>query len=185
MKLILEKWNSFLKEDMKMPKDLPTGWYVEIIGDLSFVNISIMDDKDSIIGSLTMRRLENFLEVVGVEAESGWGPLLYDLGMEVVNQFEDDGLIPDRTSVSKEARAVWEHYFKYRSDVEATPLPKDILAFDGKGYTAKRIDSYGKSSPLSFSYRKKTGSPFMSELSKSGQLYADDYSFNVQENLYK
>jgi len=52
-------------------------------------------------------------------AEHGLGPLLYDLAMEVAGA---DGIMPDRNSVSEEARKVWRYYKTRRSDVKAIPL---------------------------------------------------------------
>ena len=59
-------------------------------------------------------------QVVGSFAErNGLGPLLYDLAMEVAGK---DGIMPDRNSVSEEARNVWRYYKTRRSDVKAIPL---------------------------------------------------------------
>ena len=49
-------------------------------------------------------------------AASGWGPLLYDVAMEYATR-EGGGLISDRSSVSAEARSVWDYYMKNRGDV--------------------------------------------------------------------
>jgi len=56
---------------------------------------------------------------------SGWGPLLYDLAIEVATE-RGGGLAPDRTSVSGPARAVWSAYNSARSDVTQAQL--DISA---------------------------------------------------------
>ena len=49
--------------------------------------------------------------------ESGWGPLLYDLAMELATS-KGSGLTPDRTNVSFQANKVWDYYLSNRSDVE-------------------------------------------------------------------
>lgn len=54
----------------------------------------------------------------------GWGPLLYDLAMELATQ-QGGGLASDRKSVSTTAQAVWSKYDTARSDVE--PVQLDIL----------------------------------------------------------
>lgn len=65
-------------------------------------------------------------EVVNSTAHKGYGPLLYDLAMEVVvGRIGDLGIMCDRTSVSGEARRVWEHYFAHREDVGHDPLPEE------------------------------------------------------------
>ena len=53
--------------------------------------------------------------------ESGWGPLLYDLAMELATS-KGSGLTPDRTEVSFEANKVWDYYLANRSDVEMVQM---------------------------------------------------------------
>lgn len=55
--------------------------------------------------------------VVKSAAVNGWGPFLYECGMSLA--FSDGylGMIPDRTSVSPEARSLWQR-FKKREDIE-------------------------------------------------------------------
>ncbi len=50
---------------------------------------------------------------------SGAGPLLYDIAMEFAGE---DGLAPDRSKVSADARRVWDYYLSQRSDVEHEQL---------------------------------------------------------------
>ena len=52
-------------------------------------------------------------------AESGLGPILYDVAIELAG---DRGLMSDRYSVSHEATAVWDYYMKNRSDVQFKQL---------------------------------------------------------------
>ena len=54
-------------------------------------------------------------------SEKGWGPLLYDLAMEVATS-KGSGLTPDRSSVSYEANKVWDYYLANRGDVEEVQL---------------------------------------------------------------
>ncbi len=54
-------------------------------------------------------------------SESGWGPLLYDLAMELATS-KGSGLTPDRQSVSFEANKVWDYYLANRSDVEMVQM---------------------------------------------------------------
>ncbi len=55
--------------------------------------------------------------ITQTEAQGGYGPLLYDIAIEA-----SGGLIPDRLSVSREARAVWQYYDNRRPDVFKTQL---------------------------------------------------------------
>lgn len=61
------------------------------------------------------------LHVVYAGAASGWGPMLYDVAMEVATEV-GGGLTPDRNSVSSDAENVWSYYFNDRGDVESQQL---------------------------------------------------------------
>ena len=70
------------------------------------------------------------LNVVYSAAARGWGPMLYDVAMEVATQ-AGGGLTPDRSSVSNSAQNVWGYYFNDRADVQSHQLDltdKDISA---------------------------------------------------------
>ena len=114
------------------------------------------------------------------KSDQGLGPLAYDVAIE-----KTGGLISDRTTVSSDARAVWDHYLNNRSDVEAVQLddpfnsltPEDEDNCDqevaGGGHTFyggdKDFGSDWVKSPLSKVY-KKSGTPVMDELEKRGML---------------
>lgn len=67
-------------------------------------------------------------EVIDSAARKGYGPLLYDLAMEVVvDRIGDMGIMCDRTTVSDEARRVWDYYFVRREDVGHDELPVEWL----------------------------------------------------------
>lgn len=68
-------------------------------------------------------------EVSNVEVmDRGYGPLLYDIAMELIYLMGDGGLMPDRIDVSPSARAVWQKYYESRKeDVRAKPLPEDMF----------------------------------------------------------
>ena len=72
------------------------------------------------------------LEVVWTTAASGWGPMLYDVAMEVATEV-GGGLTPDRRSVSNDAQNVWNYYFSNRSDVETQQL--DLTDTEVEYYT--------------------------------------------------
>ena len=52
-------------------------------------------------------------------AVSGFGPILYDVAIEVSG---DSGLMSDRHSVSSAATGVWNYYMRNRSDVQVKQL---------------------------------------------------------------
>jgi hypothetical protein len=60
-------------------------------------------------------------EVVYSQAAPGWGPLLYDLAIEVASEFAG-GLMSDRFSVSSDAARVWSYYLQ-RPDVDRVEVP--------------------------------------------------------------
>ena len=61
------------------------------------------------------------LNVVYAGAASGWGPMLYDVAMEVATKV-GGGLTPDRSSVTSAAQNVWSYYFNDRGDVQSQQL---------------------------------------------------------------
>jgi len=69
------------------------------------------------------------LKVSMVEASDGWGPLLYDCAIEWAT-IQAGGLIPDRVSVSDEARDVWDYYLNKRTDVKSKQLDNEEDSFD-------------------------------------------------------
>jgi len=65
--------------------------------------------------------------VSSVKAADGYGPLLYDVAMEVAG---NSGLKPDVDSVSDEAAAVWKHYDSARPDVESSFVVEDEYEYE-------------------------------------------------------
>jgi len=53
-------------------------------------------------------------QVISSQVSDGWGPLLYDVAMEVVG---DAGIMADRGSLSDDAYNVWKYYMNSRPDV--------------------------------------------------------------------
>ena len=120
--------------------------------------------------------------VQSATAKTGMGPLAYDVAIEAQ---EGMGLISDRTTVSSDARAVWDYYLNNRPDVEVIQLddpfnsltPEDEDNCDQE-VAGGRHAMYGGErdrgkdwidSPLSKLY-KKSGTPVMDELRKRGML---------------
>ena len=111
-------------------------------------------------------------------AKTGMGPLAYDVAIEAQ---EGMGLISDRVSVSREARAVWDYYMNNRPDVEVVQLDdqyntltpededncnQDVAIKDAQGM---HMPKNWKDDALSKLY-KKSGTPVMDELRKRGML---------------
>tara|TARA_R100001443_G_scaffold116069_1_gene135492 strand:+ start:100 stop:699 length:600 start_codon:yes stop_codon:yes gene_type:complete len=73
-----------------------------------------------------------------VNSLSGWGPLLYDVAMEIATQ-EGAGLIPDRQKVSGDAGKVWTFYATKRAkadEVDIQPL-ENCIEIPGASYMNK------------------------------------------------
>ena len=139
MKLLLENFKKFLLlEAAFSPEDLPEGVFVKIeqggidSGDL--IKVVLVDEDgvefdegEQFYGYVSAIKPKKAMHgpcldayIIGqTYAQSGWGPMMYDLAMELAGA---DGLTPDRENLSKEAYSVWDYYLKSRSDVEAKQL---------------------------------------------------------------
>lgn len=104
----------------------------------------------------------NLWEVDTIEASKGYGPLLYDLAMEVAFLDGADGVVPDRSGVSEAAERVWERYSDTRSsDVSRVSLPEDYP--DRDKHTRRHRPH------LDFAYRK-SGTPLLDALRRHGKI---------------
>ena len=65
--------------------------------------------------------------VTSAKAKGGFGPLLYDVALEVAGQ---SGLKPDTLDVSDDASAVWKYYDTQRADVDSQMLVTDTDDFE-------------------------------------------------------
>jgi len=61
-------------------------------------------------------------------ASHGYGPLLYDVAMEVAT-LAGGGLVSDRTIVSTDAQRVWRYYLNNRTDVQNSQLDNEDDSF--------------------------------------------------------
>ena len=139
---------------------------IRVIGAVSFGKTDEMMDGPCLQSS----------QVGGSRVDLGYGPLLYDVAIEL-----SGGLTSDRTSVSGEAEAVWDYYSKNRPDVEVVQLditddyflpqltpddPADdcsqVPAYDRFG---ERWHQSGMSKLI-----KKSGTPVVDELRRRGLL---------------
>ena len=126
-------------------------------------------------------------EVSKSAAMGKWGPLMYDIAMEVATE-EGSGIMADRRHVSPSARNVWQYYHDNRPDVKITQLDdlKNTLTRTKKDNTQQssskteyRTDANGyrmpyhledfTASPLSKMY-SSTGSPTLDKLRAVGKL---------------
>ena len=134
MKLLREYIRELLTEAAKGPADLPEDVFVEIIDQGEHAKFRyVMKNPDdgkyynstSISGKVAVIKPDHpcgdAWEVALSHAESGWGPMLYDVAMEWATQ-NGGGLVSDRSHVSPSAREVWNYYLSNRGDVQGVQL---------------------------------------------------------------
>ena len=134
MKLLREYIRELLTEAAKGPADLPEDVFVEIIDQGEHAKFRyVMKNPDdgkyynstSISGKVAVIKPDHpcgdAWEVALSHAESGWGPMLYDVAMEWATQ-NGGGLVSDRSHVSPSARGVWDYYLSNRGDVQGVQL---------------------------------------------------------------
>ena len=146
MRLLREYIRELLTEAAKGPADLPDGVYVGIKsgGNNVYVYYSQADGKrlaelSPPVGRVVVSKpgrsphsAQNpgsclgSWQVFSSQVSDGWGPLLYDVAMEVVG---DAGLMADRNSLSDDAYNVWQYYMNSRPDVVKKQLddPENTL----------------------------------------------------------
>lgn len=119
-----------LTEGMWTPQQIKDGGYKIVIIDYPRVRrmtISLRDKSERELGFVTIGKPNTYdgpcsrawVIVQTASSLSGAGPLLYDIALEFTG---DDGLTPDRSTVSPDARRVWDYYLSQRSDVEYEQL---------------------------------------------------------------
>tara|TARA_Y100000592_G_scaffold18517_1_gene28185 strand:+ start:93 stop:722 length:630 start_codon:yes stop_codon:yes gene_type:complete len=109
-------------------------------------------------------------------AARGWGPLLYDIAIEIATE-KANGLMSDRMSVSNAARNVWDYYNQSRSDVQKHQLDNlenELTPEDADNCTQDVIYKKGnkgiaiQDSPISKRYTKSPST--LSALRSAGKL---------------
>lgn len=137
MRLLREYIRELLTEAAKGPKDLiAADTYIKVKVSDEDVFITYADrfgtsntypSRGEPVGEITMAPASEFVRhpigpcdgaysIEYSEAMDGWGPMLYDVAIEVATQL-GGGLTPDRSEVSSAAERVWDYYLSNRSDV--------------------------------------------------------------------
>lgn len=174
--------NEVLEEGMKTASDLPEDVFVKVYN-RGWSIVVVFTDKDGnkikkidpqtfernpIYGTVKFEESYDeepcdksaVIELASVA--DGWGPLLYDIAMEVATM-RSNGLTPDRLVVSSDAYGVWDHYLNKRSDVQSHQLDdeENTLTPDREDncvqYAARDSSAYQEwsKSPLSKRYTKE------------------------------
>lgn len=119
----------------RRPEDLPPNMGVRIVpeGDGWEVRYESFDGERG-FGSIVIqpvtwsRTYSDLYQVTWAAAAPGWGPLLYDVAMELATS-KGDGLVSDRQGVSPAAQRVWR-YYETRPDVTSEPASESTLPAD-------------------------------------------------------
>jgi hypothetical protein len=112
-------------------------------------------------------------EVKAIAAESGYGPVMYDIAMSYI---APKYLMADRMDVSAAARRVWAHTFENRlSEYDTISVGKN----------SKWKDRGGKELPsLNFAYRLKKKLPIYSSVAiKDSRFFAQEPNSNKREHM--
>ena len=201
VKLLREYIRELLVESSaKKPGDVPGDWKIWVDKSGNNITVEMLDKDENQIARITAHK-QSFVgpcsnaHFVGMsESQHGWGPMIYDVMMELVTA-QGSALMSNRETVSDEAYRVWLYYLKNRDDVEEIQLDdlKNSLtgddsdnceqkAFDYKLYDDfpsmfnmskdRKIDfkkNMMTTSPLTKAYKKKDNST-IDALEKKGAL---------------
>lgn len=151
MKLLFENWRKFLNEEAKSIIDLPEDagitmkWYPQFRGGSWLIFYSSLENPEDDPpagphGEIAMNQLGpeygNAWQIHS-EANKGWGPLLYDVAMEWGTKV--GGGITSDTSVSDDAKKVWDYYLHKRSDEDGDVKAIQIGEPDQSSLTKRYI----------------------------------------------
>lgn len=181
----LNKLISYLFENVDEAMRLvpPDGTHIEIDSSDTGANIVISIVKDVPEAREVRKKRENYMQIVrtevlgeegkyvwevqGVKADHGYGPMLYDIAMEIIYLIGGAGLMPDRDTVSDAARAVWAKYYN-RKDINKKPLPKNWFE-DEEIFLRNRPNS------LRYYYSKR-GAPLLKDLKAKGLVQSGRFN---------
>ena len=187
MKILRESIRLILREaerssvDEAMKTEPPEGYRIQVSDSARSIRVEIKPQSGRrplgvmiISRGITSDSGDLVWEVSNAEVgESGYGPLLYDIAMELISLLGDGGLMPDRVEVSSSARNVWKRYYEDRSDIEKTALPEDMFQSE-KMRDRPEYMRY---------YYSKAATPILSNLNQKGLIDADLKSLDLLEYL--
>ncbi len=143
MKIRIKKSKKIISEAAMTPLDLPKSHYVEVsyVPKESYVvrYKQLYPSDQKIEGLINIEQAEpiwnecvgNSYIVEKTKATKGWGPMLYDIAMELIGSKEGAVLVSDRGMVSTDAKGVWDFYLNNRSDTQKIQLD---ISDDGMAY---------------------------------------------------
>ena len=135
MKVKIKRKNKkVLQEAAKTVQDLPEGQYVEVVNNDYVIEATLKGPytmKGKVKGYVTAYKVEpgecvgTVYRISNSRADAGWGPMLYDLVLELATR-RGASVASDRKLVSSDAWNVWNYYLKNRSDVIQGPAVLDV-----------------------------------------------------------
>ncbi len=152
-----------------LPQNLPESYFVKLRKRRFRIVVQLLrqgsDEPRGLLVAESLSSNEPFI-VTETFAPHGYGPLLYDVAMEVSSS---QGLMSDRESVSDDARAIWDFYLRSRSDV-SSELREDIE--HKSGLDTKLSEWEFSESPLARVYYAN-GTPTIDALRRAGKLVVE------------
>lgn len=161
---------------------VPDGTMIVVNGDYSHLRIEVRNNippgyegsevQEFNEGFLSLHRAEGsgLWEVDSIESTQKFGPLLYDIALEMVVQYLDDvGVMPDREHLTPEFSNVWKYYYFNRKDVIHGNLPVRLLT--------DKIKKVVKKEPWLACYYSKKRALVISKLKKARKIQSEDYDF--------
>ena len=193
--------NIILREGAVTPEQLSDDYIVVIKDNGMFrhTNYEIMlkykynhpklsEPVEEVFADLSMRKWEGGMcdgawEVYWAEVhedykDAGFGPLMYDIAMELAGSF---GLMCDRKSVSEDAERVWKYYITradvYTEDIDIDNCPSDMLSI-GDEIAIRKGAEHPWHQKVYFSTNTVAGStqPTINRLEKLGRI--ERYRYN-------
>ena len=171
--LIYESLKNVINESAKGPVDLPDDVYVRvhyiekgkwgatIAVALTDVDGNYKPESGPVWGDVRFDSVEPWGDpcegsaVVSISrAADGWGPLLYDIAIEVATM-KSNGLTSDRHIVSQDAFDVWDFYLKNRTDVishQLDDMNNTLTPASEDNCSQRSAGDNWRSSPLSKRY---------------------------------
>jgi hypothetical protein len=175
--------NIILAEGMKMPEDLGDDLKVVVVNsgyDISTkkysppasYEVNLLQKIDNAyveVGSVAVSyslRCNSFAVVIAYSDIDKYGPLLYDVALEVAGA---QGLVPDRNQVSIDAEKVWRYYLRRRYDISAKPI-QNLACDSPRGTFAGGKEKFGEYDWANWTYYQTQGTPMTDRLLKLNKI---------------
>lgn len=200
----LSEWSQFLVEDAAKAEELPEDIIVSVKWQKKDNCIILFTNKEGVPLEpkwndpihaqmwISWNPECGGYSIQWVKASKGYGPLIYDIAMELVDQ-NNSWLMSDRGAVSPDAEKIWIYYDKHRNDVEKEPIGLDkdcgfrpsIKAVKYEKESGRNLYTDWEHHPLSYKWRKPDHA-ITSYLKSTGQLrFLDYYNKRLAESTIK